>query len=119
ILAGIGVWEGVAAAAEPIREIRVADRDSPLHLHYDHRELGEEPLGFIVENRLLRRALVERLAALPAVRHIAPETVVAAAPAAAGTLVTLASGGSIRAALAVAAEGRVSPLRQATGIKVL
>src|SRR5256885_248033 len=37
---GIGLWPAIEAAAEPIREIRVADDDSPLFLHYDHRELG-------------------------------------------------------------------------------
>ena len=37
---GIGLWPAIAAEAEPIREIRVADDDSPLFLHYDHRDLG-------------------------------------------------------------------------------
>ena len=40
VLDGIGVWPLVADEAEPIREIRVADDDSPLFLHYDHRDLG-------------------------------------------------------------------------------
>src|SRR5712671_7347828 len=59
---GIGLWPAIEGEAEPIREIRVADDGSPLFLHYDHRELGSEadgatPLGYIVENRVLRRAL--------------------------------------------------------------
>src|SRR5580692_4544803 len=46
VLDGVGVWPGIADEAEPIREIRVADDDSPLFLHYDHRELkSSEPLG--------------------------------------------------------------------------
>ncbi len=60
---GIGLWPQIAAEAEPIREIRVADDESPLFLHYDHRDLdpkgtGGTPLGYIVENRVLRRALL-------------------------------------------------------------
>src|SRR5580658_7101479 len=57
VLDAIGVWPLVAAQAEPILEIRVADGASPLFLHYDHRVLGEDPLGYIVENRVLRGAL--------------------------------------------------------------
>ena len=57
---GIGLWPAIEREAEPIREIRVADDDSPLFLHYDHRDLGggAAPLGYIVENRVLRRAPV-------------------------------------------------------------
>src|SRR5205085_1320310 len=56
---GVGLWPEIAADAEPIREIRVADDNSPLFLHYDHRELENgAPLGYIVENRVLRRALL-------------------------------------------------------------
>ena len=40
VLDALGLWPEIAAEAEPILEIRVADDDSPLFLHYDHRELG-------------------------------------------------------------------------------
>src|SRR5207248_10616915 len=72
---GIGLWPEVAAEAEPIREIRVADDDSPLYLHYDHRDFGDDPLGYIVENRVLRRVLFERARALPHLTLLAPRTV--------------------------------------------
>jgi 2-octaprenyl-6-methoxyphenol hydroxylase len=119
ILAAIGVWDKIAAAAEPIREIRVADGDSPLFLHYDHRELGEAPLGYIVENRVLRQAFLERLAELPSVRHLAPAAVLGAERGPAGVICTLADGGSIRGALLVAADGKDSPLRRAAGIRAV
>src|SRR5216684_1925845 len=74
---GIGLWPEIAGDAEPIREIRVADDNSPLFLHYDHRELGpgtnnNAPLGYIVENRVLRRALLTRAATLPSLKLQAP-----------------------------------------------
>jgi 2-octaprenyl-6-methoxyphenol hydroxylase len=119
ILAGIGLWEKVAGAAEPIREIRVADGDSPLFLHYDHRELGEQPLGYIVENRVLRQALQERLAELPNVRHLAPAAVTGAERGAAGVVCSLADGGTIAGTLLVAADGKDSPLRRAAGIETV
>jgi 2-octaprenyl-6-methoxyphenol hydroxylase len=119
VLAAIGLWRKVAAAAEPIREIRVADDDSPLFLHYDHRELGEAPLGYIVENRILRQALLERLDELPSVRHLAPATVLGAVRGPAGIVCTLADGGTIGGALLVAADGKDSPLRRAAGIRAV
>ena len=58
VLAGVGVWDALAADAEPIREIRVSDGASPLHLHYDSREVETDALGYIVENRHIRQALL-------------------------------------------------------------
>src|SRR5436305_14732033 len=86
---GIGLWQEIAAEAEPIREIRVADDGSPLFLHYDHRELGSEatgetPLGYIVENRVLRRALFRRAEAIPSFRLTAPRRLSSPAPPATG-----------------------------------
>ena len=129
ILAGIGLWDAVAPDAEPIREIRIADGDSPLFLHYDHDEIGPDPLGYIVENRVLRRALLARAATLPTLRHLAPARIAATARRPGGVAVTLedgtladgtlGDGGSVRGALLVAAEGKQSPLRQAAGIRTL
>jgi len=60
VLDALGLWADIAADAQPILEIRVADDNSPLFLHYDHRDLGADiPLGYIVENYVLRRALLE------------------------------------------------------------
>ena len=47
--------------AEPIRDIRVSDGDargrvSRSFLHYDHRDMGDAPFGYMIENRLLRAA---------------------------------------------------------------
>jgi 2-octaprenyl-6-methoxyphenol hydroxylase len=119
ILAGIGLWDDIAPEAEPIREIRVADGDSPLFLHYDHTEIGDAPLGYIVENRVLRRALLARAGVLPTLRHLAPARVAAAERKAGGVEVALEGGGSVRGALIAAAEGKPSPLRQAAGIRTV
>ncbi|MGH6981461.1 MAG: UbiH/UbiF/VisC/COQ6 family ubiquinone biosynthesis hydroxylase, partial [Stellaceae bacterium] len=113
VLEGIGAWPLLAARAEAIREIRVADNSAPLFLHYDHREIGDQPMGWIVENRDLRRALHDRARALPNLELIAPMRVQS------GTngVVTLGNGDILRAELIAAADGRNSPLREAAGIK--
>jgi len=119
VLAGIGLWPLVAAEAEPILEIRVADSGSPLFLHYDHHEVGENPLGYIVENRVLRRALMARAAQLPTLRHLAPLAVDRVEREACGATACLADGRRLRGQLVAACDGRGSPLRRAAGIKTL
>ncbi len=116
---GIGLWPQIAAEAEPIREIRVADDESPLFLHYDHRDLGEAPLGYIVENRVLRRALFRRAEALPTLRLLAPRRLAATEPSATGTAAVLADGERLRARLIAAADGKDSPLRREAGIRAV
>src|SRR5260370_12855231 len=119
ILAGLGIWEKVAAEAAPILEIRVADDNAPLFLHYDHREVGEHPLGWIVENTVLRRALLERVRELPTLTHAAPQSVTGVERSAAGALVRLADDGAVRARLVAAADGKASPLRKSPGIRTI
>src|SRR5438477_2708046 len=97
---GIGLWPAIAGEAEPIREIRVADDDSPLYLHYDHRDLGsDEPLGYIVENRVLRRALLDKARGLPELRLLAPRTVAGMTATTGRASVTLGDGAVLGARL--------------------
>jgi 2-octaprenyl-6-methoxyphenol hydroxylase len=108
----------LAEHAGPIRDIRVSDGDSPLFLHYDHRELGDEPFGYIVENRFTRRALYAALRDSN-VDMIAPATAAATDADATQARVTLADGHVLTASLIVACDGRPSPVRTKAGIKAL
>src|SRR5436190_3151892 len=79
----IGVWDELARRAEPILDIRISDaghdgRASPLSLHFDHREAADDPdraapMGWIIENRFLRAALLRRLQACRQVELVAPD----------------------------------------------
>src|SRR5918912_2531716 len=114
---GIGLWPAIAAEAEPILEIRVADDDSLLFLHYDHPGLGGgTALGYIVENRVLRRALFDHAATLPGLRLLAPRAVAEVQASDTGAIVTLEDGVRLRTRLVAAADGQNSPLRRAAGI---
>ncbi len=117
---GIGLWPEFAAEAEPIREIRVADDDFPLFLHYDLRDLaGDAPLGYIVENRVLRRALLERARALPNLKLLAPHRIAAVEASETGAVAVLGDGRRLRTRLVAAADGRDLPLRHAAGIRAV
>jgi 2-octaprenyl-6-methoxyphenol hydroxylase len=125
VLDGIGLWPQVAGDAEPIREIRVADDNSPLFVHYDAAELGAElgeaatPLGYIVENRVLRRALFELAQALPSLRLVMPGRVAAIEASGSGVVALLDNGERLRARVIAAADGKDSPLRRAAGIQAV
>ena len=120
ILQALGLWPAIAAEAEPIREIRVADDNAPLFLHYDHRELATDaPLGWIVENRVLRRALIEHARSLPSLVFLAPIEVGSVAAAATGATAALSDGRQIAIRLVAAADGAGSPLRRACGIRTV
>ena len=120
VLEGIGLWPGMAADAEPILEIRIADDESPLFLHYDHRELGTgTPLGYIVENRVLRRVLMERVRSLQSLVFLAPLEVRSVSGSPLAATVSLSDGREIRARLVAAADGQQSPLRRAAGIRTV
>ena len=118
VLEAIGLWPALAPQAEPILEIRVSDGDSPLFLHYDHAEIGDQPLGHIVENRNIRRALFDLAARHDRLRLVAPCAVDTVTRGAAGVAARLADGREVRARLVAAADGRGSALRRSAGIAV-
>jgi len=120
----LGVWEAMAPNAQPIHEILVTDgaparAASPFSLHFDAAEVGAPQLGAIVENRHIRAALQARAEREPNLTLIAPAAVTGVTVEAGGVTAILANGESVKAALAIAADGRVSPLREAMGIKTI
>lgn len=123
----LGVWDAAAADAAPIRDILVTDGKrasalssgavSPFHLHFDASELGgDEPLGHIVENRVLRATLLDAVAREMRITFLAPATVVSARDEGAFARVALGDGQTILALIVIAADGKASPLRRAAGI---
>ena len=58
VMRAAGVWEAIEKDCEPILDIRVADGNAPLFLHFaTDADANGEPFGWIIENRLLRRHL--------------------------------------------------------------
>ena len=118
VLQGIGLWNAVAPHASPIKDIRVSDGESLLFLHYDHREVGDEPLGHIIENRHLRVAMYDHVRSLAALELLAPVEIAEITRSSNGVVAELADGRQINARLLLACDGRNSSLRDAAGIGV-
>ncbi len=118
LLSAIGVWPYLAPEVAPIMDIRVADGQSPLFLHYDHADVGMGPLGYLAENRHIRQAIHHALSDDTGVHWISGTHVEALSRDGAGAVARLSDGSVVRAALAIAADGRGSKTRSAAGIRL-
>jgi len=115
MLQAIGVGARLDGQGAPIRAIRVSDGLRPGGIVFDPPE-GDDPLGMMFENRLLRQALRESALAEPAVALHMPARASEVVREPAGTRVVLDDGETLAAPLIVGAEGRASPMREAAGI---
>ena len=113
-----GAWAGMAADASPILDIVVREGFSPIEVHYDHRAVGGEPLGFIVENRAIRRALLDLARTLPTLTLAAPAEIAELDRSEARVDVRLTDGRSATAPLIALCEGRQSATRERIGVGV-
>lgn len=112
IFESLGVWPRMQALrVSPFREMRVWDAAGSGRIHFDAADVGEPYLGHIVENRVIRLALWERLQELPSVRVSCPARVEALSLEGGTPTVTLDTGERVRPHLVVAADGSDSPLR--------
>jgi 2-octaprenyl-6-methoxyphenol hydroxylase len=120
LLDTIGAWQHMEPHAQPINDIRVIDENSPGFLHYDHREVGNEPFGWILENRIIREALFTRGDALQQyITLYAPNTATAIEITSGYAKATLNDNTQLHAPLLVAADGKFSTTRERLGIKTL
>ena len=115
VLAGIGAWPSLAAQATPIRRIHVSERGTFGTAILDAGEQGLAALGYTIENRLLGRALRERVARFPGIR-VVPARVATLESRADSVRLSTDTGETLEARLVVAADGAQSAVRSALGI---
>jgi len=118
MLEALGIWRHMEKFAQPINEIRVSDGPSLLHLHFDHRALGEGPLGNMVENRHTRIALFDRLDELENIQLFLGSEIESLERTAEKTVVSLAGGNKITSKLVLGTDGRNSMVRRSANIPV-
>lgn len=118
VLEGVGIWDVIHEETAPINDIRVADGDSLLFLHYDHEALGTEPFGYMVENRSIRKGLNALVPECENLTYFAPNAVESLERDSEGVHATLRDGTQIKARLVVGCDGRGSQTRESAGIKL-
>ncbi len=122
LLSAIGVWEAVADEAQPMLEIKVSDGragegPSPFFLHFDHGEIEEGPMGYMVEDRHLRRAFLDAMDASPLITQVNGSRVVGQHGTPGGVSVDLDNGDRLDGALLVGCDGRLSGTASRAGIR--
>lgn len=122
LLSVIGIWDRVAAEAQPMLEIKVTDGHaghgpSPFFMHFDHAEIEEGPMGYMVEDRHLRPAFLDAMKAAENVTQINGQSVVAQSVDASGVTVTLDNGKEIAGRILIGSDGRNSGTATRAGIK--
>lgn len=121
MLGALGVTRHLEGKLQPINDIIVTDGRlgepvAPFFLHFDHREIGDAPLGMMVENRHLRQALKAALAQTDTVTLLAPDRIDTFETTSSRNLIRLRSGKQLECRLLVGADGRGSQVREQVGI---
>ena len=114
-----GLWERLAPHATPLEIMRIVDasQDPPVSRDFAATDIADGPWGWNVPNVALRRALVDRLDALPTVDFRAGTGFASMVARLDTALVRLTDGTTVSARLVIGADGRDSPVRAAAGIE--
>lgn len=120
VLRALGLWDRLARDAQPIHQIKASqgqpgDGAGHFFLHFDSAELGEGPVGHMLEDRFLHAALVDAMQG--AVTTLPGLSVTGQRADAACVTVTLSDGQNLTAGLLVGADGRGSGVATRAGIK--
>ena len=122
LLAHVGVWSEIAKTrASPYRRMRVwegTDAHAASALDFDSAEIGEPDLGHIVEDRLLRTVLADRLAATREAQLVIGAEIESVEASGAEVVVALKDGGSLRGSVLLAADGSDSTVRRLLDLPV-
>jgi 2-octaprenyl-6-methoxyphenol hydroxylase len=111
----IGIAQILEPDACPIKTIAVRDGLSPESLDFTVRD-GDDPLGMMVENRLIRKALLDAALQADGITFFTPDSAASTVRNTHGVKMVLNSGAQIAAPLLLVCEGRRSPTRDALGI---
>ncbi len=123
LLEGSGLWSRLYEAATPLEALRVINlTDDPARIATERTfrstDLGEAAFGWNLPNWLTRKVLTEAAAETPNLDLRLGTGFGQLLARDREALITLSDGTRLSARLAIAADGRASPLREAAGIGV-
>lgn len=122
LLAAIGVWPALAGDSQPMLQVVTSDGmpgegASGPPLRFDSNEIEEGPVGFMVEDRHLYAAFLERMRAAPNLTHLPGLRVVAHGVEGGTAWVERSDGARMTARVIAACDGRASPTAARAGIR--
>ncbi|MEO0937220.1 MAG: UbiH/UbiF family hydroxylase [Pseudomonadota bacterium] len=121
LLEAAGLWDAIAAHAMPLEVMRIIDAGGAKNVprrtkDFRAADISDLPFGWNVPNWALRREMVARLEGLDTVEFRPGVGTAGVLTRLNEARVRLTDGSTVRARLALAADGRNSPVRKAAGI---
>jgi 2-octaprenylphenol hydroxylase len=115
----LGIWEAMQAdRISPYSEMFVWDATGDGHIHFDCAEVGEPNLGYIIENRVITRALIQQVKKLDKVSVFCPTKTKRLTLNNNSVQLELEDGVVLECDLIVGADGGNSWVRQQSGIEI-
>lgn len=111
----IGLWETLAPIT-PITRIHTSDRVSSQGLDYAEADLGQGPLGYVVESSHLKSRLMEHLHATPSIHLHGKKIVTSLERTPHRVTLQTNTGLTLKAPVCIASDGRFSQTREKAGI---
>ncbi|MDW3119147.1 MAG: UbiH/UbiF family hydroxylase [Roseovarius pacificus] len=123
LLERAGLWARLASHAADLQIMRIVDAggelaEPRLTKEFDASDISDRPFGWNLPNWLLRREMVAHLESLDTVAFRPGTGFASLFTREAEARVGLSDGTKLRCRLVIAADGRNSPVREATGIGV-
>lgn len=115
----IGAWENITQQrVSPYRDMFVWDAGGDGELHFDSADMGETDLGHIIENRVIVKALNQRMSAIKNITLFCPVQLQKMDFNDSYAMLTLSDQSRLTAKLIVGADGTQSWVRSQAGIAV-
>src|SRR3972149_4011246 len=106
IFKALGVWDRmVAQRVSPFRKMHVWDAAGDGEIHFDSADIGEDRLGYIIENRGIQTALLEKMTTMDNNIFICPARLMAMGISADRASLQIEGGRCITTNLVVGADG--------------
>ena len=117
ILKSVHAWEDIRSKNKSaFQKMTVWEQDSFAHIHFDAMDLGEENLGYIVENKVIHQALLDKVKKQTNVTFFCPDSCTHLMFGETEAWLTLKSGNCVSTKLVVGADGAHSWVRKQVSI---
>lgn len=120
LLKALRLWDGLAEHSQPIQQVKASrgrpgEGAAPWFLHFDSAEIEEGPVGYMLEDRFLYRALLAGMQ--DQVNHVPGCSVIGQQITPSGVVAQMSDGREMTARLLIGADGRGSGVAARAGIR--
>ena len=117
ILKKLNIWHLFSSKIiSVIKKAKVLDGDSSYFLDFNHQEINEENLGYLIPNHIIKKTLYKKLKNISNITLIDKVECLSINLNDKYSSIVLSNGKKIKASLVVAADGRFSKLRSKMGM---